>query len=138
MNLTEYAKEHKYIFIYADYNGGYCDGWKINKNLYKIEDCKWPNIRNIRIFGAELEEKPKLDFKIINELIYNIFGYGYIKIEDVNIIEKITENQTALDIINNILAEHLIQFPSYIQTEDLIEPTEEEFEDYFNIYKALK
>ena len=137
MTFTEYAKNNKYVVIYGiKHEKGAI--WNSNwENLHEIWDLSYLEFDDDepRIFEAILEEKPKLTFEDIQELITEKFGYGYFRIDDISIKEEITKDQTALDIINNILANQLIQYPSYTSGEQ-IELTDEELEEYCNISKG--
>lgn len=138
MTFTEYAKNNKYVVVYGiKHEKG--ETWNSNwKDLHEIWDLSYLKFDNDkpRIFEAILEEKPKLSFEDIQELITKKFGYGYFRIDDISIKEEITKDQTALDIINNILANQLILYPSYTSGEQ-IELTDEELEEFCNISKGV-
>jgi len=137
MTFTEYAKNNKYVVVYGiKHERG--EIWNSNwKHLHEIWDLSYLEFDNDkpRLFEAILEEKPKLSFEDIQELITEKFGYGYFKIDDISIKEEITKDQIALDMINSILANQLIQYPSYTIGEQ-IELTDEELEEYCNIPKV--
>ena len=134
MTLTEYAKNNKYVVVYGIYHEKGCMWSSSWKNLHEIWDLSYLKFNNNepRIFEAILEEKPKLSFEDIQELITEKMGYGYFRIDDSSIKEEITKDQTALDMVNSILANQLVQYPSYTSGEQ-IEITSEELEEYFNI-----
>lgn len=135
MTFTEYAENNKYVIVYSILHNK-CELWNSNwKNLHEIWDLSYLKFDNDkpRIFEAILEEKPKLSFEDIKELITEKMGYGYFRIDNNSIKEEITKDQTALDIINNCITK-LVQYPSYITGEQL-ELTDEELEEYCNIFK---
>jgi len=134
MTLTEYAKNNKHIIVFGIYHERgviWSSRWR---ELNSIEDLMYLKFENNkpRVFEAILSKKPKLTFNDIQELIYEKYGYGYMKINDN---DKVTEDQTALDMINSILANQLIKYPSFDIGEQ-IEITTEELEEYFNIKEA--
>lgn len=136
MTLTEYAEKNKYVVVYGiKHEKG--EIWNSNwKNLHEIWDLSYLKFDNDepRVFEAVIDEKPKLTFEDIQELISEKFGYGYLKINDISIKEEITKDQIALDFINNILADRLVQYPSY-NIGKQIEITDEELEMFFGISK---
>jgi len=136
MTLTEYAKNNKYVIafdIYHEKGVIWSSDWKELNSIDDLYRLKFKNDEP-RLFEAIVSKKPKLTFGDIQDLIYEKFGYGYMKADDK---DKLTEDQTALDIINSILANQLIQYPSFDIGEQ-IEITDEELEVFFDITKKVE
>jgi len=137
MTFTEYAKSNKYVVVYGieGKNGDMLNSNR--KNLYKVSSLSYLKFEDDEpiIFEAILEEKPKLTFEDIQELITEKLGYGYLKTNDSSIKREITRDQVALDFINNILADRLIQYTSY-NIGRKIKLTGKELEKFCNISKG--
>lgn len=134
MTLTEYEENNKYVVVFGiSHEPGvmWSSEWKPLHSIFDLRRLKFENDKP-RVFEAILEDKPRLSFENITQILQDKFGYGYFKIDENDIIEMITQDQTALDTINDLLASKLIKFPSYTMGEQ-IELTKEDLEDFFDI-----
>ena len=126
MTYTEYKKTHKYVFVHGERK---INNWACNEKDELFETAFYIGgfKGDITLYEAILEEKPQIDFDFLQEHLVGSYTYGYYL---RNGEKNITKNQIALDMINSIVANQIVQFDSYERGKE-IKLTNEEYEEYF-------